>query len=117
MLTHDLRHLQINNVTYEQHWTLIKINIHYNEPQLQKLLACASSEDSDHPAPHVSHILMRIFTERILDIQGCEISLRGQRRLCLDCADAPADLSVNRSHISEDTFSDVAALSVHILEI
>ena len=42
------------------------------EPERQKtyLRTCVSNEDSDQPAH--SRSLIRIFTERILDRQGCE---------------------------------------------
>ena len=43
------------------------------------LRACTPCEDSDQPAH--SHSLIRIFTGRILDSQGCHIYLYGQGRL------------------------------------
>ena len=51
------------------------------EPQRQKtyLWTCAPSEDSDQTAH--SRSLIRIFTGRILDSQGCKVSSCGQRRL------------------------------------
>ena len=68
---------------------------------------CSPSEVSDQSAH--SHSLIRIFTWCILDSQGCK---RGQRRLWLDCADAQIDLSLSWVHVSEGTFSNVAAHSV-----
>ena len=43
------------------------------------LQKCAPSEDSDQPAH--SRSLIRIFTGRILDSQGCEVSSWRQRKL------------------------------------
>ena len=54
-----------------------------------------------------SHSLVRIFTERILDSQGCKVSSCGQRRLLSDCADG-SDLSLRWAHMSEGTFSHIA---------
>ena len=50
------------------------------EPQRQKtyLRTCAASEDSDQPAH--SRSLIRIFTRRILDSQGCICFSCGQQR-------------------------------------
>ena len=85
------------------------INAFSNEPQRPKmyLRTCAASEDSDQPAH--SRSLIRILSGRILDSQGCKVSSCGQRRLWSDCADAQADLSLRLEHISEGTFSHVAA--------
>ena len=66
------------------------------------LWICAPSEDSDQPAH--SHSLIRIFTERILDSQGCEVSSCGQRRHGLDCPGVQADLSLRLTHMSEGRF-------------
>ena len=60
---------------------------------------CAPSEDSDQPAHARS--LIRIFTRRFLDSQGCKVSSRWQRRLWSDCADAQADLRFRWAHMSE----------------
>ena len=44
-----------------------------------------------------------------LDSQGCKCSSPGQRRLWSDCTDAQADLSLCWAHMSEGTFSHIAA--------
>ena len=79
------------------------------EPQREKtyLQTCAPNEDSDQPAHPRS--LIKIFTGRVLDSQGCEVSWCGQWRLRSDCATAQVDLSVHWAHMSEVPFSDVAA--------
>ena len=61
------------------------------EPQRQKYLrTCALSEDSDQTAH--SRSLIRIFTGRILDSQGCEDSSCGQREDSdTDCTDVQTD--------------------------
>ena len=41
--------------------------------------------------------------------KGCKVSSCVQRRLLSDCADAQADLSLRWAHISEGTFSHLAA--------
>ena len=68
--------------------------IRTNEPQRQKMYfrSCAHSEDSDQPAHPRS--LIRIFTGRILDSQGCISFSCGQRRLWSDCVDAQTELSL-----------------------
>ena len=63
--------------------------------------------DSDQHAP--SRSLIRIFTRRILGRQGYKVSSCGQRRLRSDCTDAHADLSLRWTHMSEGTFSHIAA--------
>ena len=60
------------------------------------LWTCAPSEDSDQTAH--SRSLIRIFTGRILDRQGCKVSSCGQRRLWSDCKDAQAELSLRWTH-------------------
>ena len=79
------------------------------ELQRQKtyLRTCAPREDSDQPA-HLGS-LIRIFTERILNSQWCNVSLCGQRRLWSDCADAQADLSLRLTHMLEGTCSHTEA--------
>ena len=76
------------------------------EPQRQKtyLQTVASSEDSGQ-TEHL-HSLIGSFTGRLCDIQGCNASSSGQRRLWSDCADAQADL--RWAHMSKGTFSHVA---------
>ena len=79
--------------------------IQSNNPQRNKtyILTRAPGDDSDQPAH--SRSLIRNFTGRILDSQGCRLSSYGQRKLWSDCADAQADLSLRWEHISEGTFS------------
>ena len=79
------------------------------EPKRPKthLRTCAPSKDSDQPA-HLRS-LTRNFTVRILDSQGCEVSSCRQRRLWSDCADVQSDLSLRWAHMSDGTFSDIAA--------
>ena len=67
----------------------------------------APSEDSDQTAH--SRSLIRIFTGRNLDSQGCKVSSRRQQRLKSDCVDAQADLSLRWVHMSESMFSYVEA--------
>ena len=74
------------------------------------LRECAPSEGSDQTA--LSHSLIRIFAERILDNQGCKVSSCGQPRLWSDSADAQADFSLRWAHTSEGPFSQV---DVHII--
>ena len=78
------------------------------EPLRRKtyLLRCAPSEYSDQPAH--SRSLIRIFTGRIFNSQGCKVSSCEQRRLRSDCADAQADLSLRWAHTSDGTFSRFA---------
>ena len=76
--------------------------IYEQQHEKTHLRTCPPSEDSDQPAH--SRSLIRIFTGRILDSQGCKVSPCGQRRLKSDCADAQADLSLRWAHISEGTF-------------
>ena len=89
------------------------------------LRTCAPSEDSDQSAH--SRSLIKVFTGRILDSQGCIVSLCGQwgmKRLIFTgrilgnkgCMVAmwttrvdQADLSIRWAHISEDTFTQVVA--------
>ena len=80
-----------------------------NEPWRQKtyLRTCALSEDSDQPA-HLRS-LIRIFTGRNWDTQGCKVYSYGQGTLWSDCANAQADSSLRWEHMSEVTFSHVAA--------
>ena len=77
------------------------------EPWRQKayIQTCAHSEDSDQPAH--SRSLIRIFTGRILDSQGCEDSSCGQRRLWSDRAEAQSDLSFRWVHKTRGTFFHV----------
>ena len=72
-------------------------------PQHQKtyLRKCAPREDSDQPAH--SRSLIRIFTRRIWDCQGCKVYSCRQRRLWSDCTDAQADLSLRWAHMSVST--------------
>ena len=79
------------------------------EPQRLKtyLRTCVPNEDSDQPAH--SRSLIRIFTVRILDSQGCKGWSCGQLRLGLD---AQADLSLRSAHMSIVTFADI---SVHFM--
>ena len=74
------------------------------------LRTCAPSEDSDQPAH--SRSLIRIFTGRILESQGSNVSSCGQRRLWSDCANAQADLSRRWAHLSEGTFFNVRLANV-----
>ena len=91
VLTIRKMHLETNGLT--------------NEPQCQKtnLRTNAPSKDSDQSAH--SRSLIRIFTGRIFDSQGCKASPWGQRRLLSDCVDAQADLSLRWTHITEGTFA------------
>ena len=50
---------------------------------------------------------IRIFTGRIQEIQGCQVSSCRERRLKSDCADAQSDLSLRLAHISGGTLSDI----------
>ena len=68
---------------------------------------CVPCEDSDQPAH--SRSLIRIFTGRILDGQGCRVFSCRQQRLWSDYSDAQADLSLRCVHMSEGTFSHAAA--------
>ena len=79
------------------------------EPKRQETYprTCAPSEDSNQPAH--SRSLIRIFSGRIFDLQGCNASSCGQRRLWSDCADAHADLNLRWANIWEWTFSHVVA--------
>ena len=83
-----------------------------NEPKRQEmyLRTCAPSENSAQHA--LSRSLIRIFSVRILDSQGCKVSSRGQRNLESDCADALADLSFPLVQISEGTFSHVLTVII-----
>ena len=79
------------------------------EPQRQKRYhwAWVSSEDSDELA-HTAR-LIRIFTVRILNSQGCKVSSCGQWRPWSDCAKALADLSLRWAHEAEGMVLLVAA--------
>ena len=46
---------------------------------------------------------------RMLDSQGCKVTSCGQRRLLAYCMGAQADLSLHWAHMSEGTYSHVAA--------
>ena len=61
------------DVPFHNRWVLI-VTGQTNEPQRKKTyhVKCASSEGSDQPAH--SRSLIRIFTCRILDTQGCKVS-------------------------------------------
>ena len=72
-----------------------------------KIRTCALSEDSDQPAR--MRRLIWIFTGRIFDSHGCNLSSCGQQWRWSDCADAQAGLSLRWVHMSEGTFSHVAA--------
>ena len=75
-------------------------------------LNMCASEDSDQPAH--SRSLIRIFTGRILDSQGCKVSSCGQRRPWSDCADAQADLSLRWAHVRRFVFSPLQLISADI---
>ena len=62
----------------------------------------APSEDSDQPAH--SRRLIRIFTGRICDSQGCKVSLPGRRRLRSECLDEQDDLCLRWMQMAEGTF-------------
>ena len=62
-----------------------------------------------HVRPAKIQIRLHIQTGRILDSLGCKVSSCGQRRLSSDCADAQTDLSLLWAHLSEGTFSPIAA--------
>ena len=81
------------------------------ESQREKtyLRKCAPSEDSDQPAHLCS--LIRIFTVRILDTHGCNVSSCGKRRLWSDCADAQADLSSLCAYVRRYCFSSCGAFN------
>ena len=69
------------------------------QSQKTYLLTCAPSEDSDQPAH--SRSLIRIFTERILDSQGCKVSSCGQKTLirlhgCAGCFESSFGAHVRR---------------------
>ena len=64
------------------------------------LRTCASTEDSDQPVH--SRRLIRNFPVRILDSQGCKVSLSGQRRLIRLCGCA-GKFESSLCDISEDT--------------
>ena len=69
------------------------------ETQRQKtyLQKCALSDDSDQTAH--SRSLIRIFTERFLNRQGCKVSSCRQRRRLSGCSYAQADLSLRWAHM------------------
>ena len=71
------------------------------------LRTCAPSGYSNQSAH--SHSLIRIITWRVMYSQGCKVSSCGQRRFWSDCANTQADLNLRWAHMSEGTFSDVAA--------
>ena len=54
--------------------------------------------ESKEPLLH-SRSVVRIFTGRNLDRQGCKVSSCGQRRLWSDCANAQSDLSLRWAYI------------------
>ena len=56
---------------------------------------------------------LNLLAGRILDRQGRKDSSCRQRRLCSYCADAQANFSLRWEHISDGTFSHVAALTSH----
>ena len=62
----------------------------------------APSKDLDQPEHSCS--LIRVFTECILDNQGCKVLSRRQWRLWSDCTDAQVDLSLLSARMSEGTF-------------
>ena len=62
----------------------------------------------------ISLCMTRILTGRILDSQGRKVSSFGQQRLCSDCVDAQADLSLRWAHMSEDTLHHAAFHGVGI---
>ena len=61
--------------------------------------------------------LIWIFAGSILDSQGCKVSSSRKQSLWSDCADAQADLSIRWVHMSEGTFSLIAANRVPWLYI
>ena len=67
--------------------------------------------NSDQPAHSCS--LIRIFIGRILDSTECKVTLCGQQILWSDCADSRDDLSIRWAHVSEWTFTHVAAHLTH----
>ena len=110
--TGNQNNIHINSISYyrsnsENNFHLNINLVLKNEPYSQKtyLRTCAPSEDSDQPAH--SRSLIRIFTERFLDIKRCQVSLCGQRELWSDWADAHADLSLRWAHMTEGTFSQI----------
>ena len=74
--------------------------------QKMYLRTCVPSEDSDQPAH--SRSLIRIFTGRIFDSQGCKVSSCEERRFWSDCVDSQADQSLRCVLMSEGTFANVA---------
>ena len=79
--------------------------IWYGKPHFPKtyLLTCAPSEDSDQFAHSCS--LIRIFTGRILDSQGCNVSSCGQRRLIRLCGCSGWTESSLDAHVRRYVFS------------
>ena len=75
----------------------------------------APSEDSDQPAH--SHSLIRTLSGYILDSQEFKVSSCGQRRLKSVCAHAQTDLSLHWPHMSEGTFSVIAARMICIKNV
>ena len=101
----------VDKVPWDGH---MKIN--WAACQKTYLQTCAPREDSDQPAH--SRSLIRIFTGRILDSQGCPLSSCGQWRLWSHCTDAQGDLSLRWTYVSEGSFYFFAAqLTPFILSI
>ena len=81
-----------DSLTCVRHKGIFALNISYNTNEEKiwvwrwkiYLPIHAPSEDSDQPAHALS--LIRIFTRRILDSQGCKVFSRGERRIWSDCA-------------------------------
>ena len=81
-----------------QKWTATSGNVPL------KMCAQRSRDQPAHPRR-----LIWIFTGWILDRNECKVLSSGRWRLWSDCADVQADLSLCWTHVSERTFSQVAA--------
>ena len=82
---------------------------HLKRDVRKNILDMSPSEDSDQPAH--SHSLMRIFTERILDNQGCKVSSSSwspRRLIRLHVCARWFESSLGTCQNAEGTFSHVA---------
>ena len=96
---------------------VIKISLTtFYEPQRQTtyLLTCAPNENSDQPAHPRS--LIRVFAVHRKKLWIIGYPLCALWRFLSDCANAQADLNLPWAHMSEGTFSDVAA-RIYIIHI
>ena len=63
----------------------------------------------------MSRNLIRIFTWRILDSQGCKLFLYADNEDCSDCSDAQAALGLRWAHMSEGMFSHHSHARIRIV--